>query len=426
MTYQAVLFALVAVVGLTAHLGTAALRVRTFVPYPKLLDFSAFYASAWALQRGSSPYDISEALLEAVQTEKGIPFRPPPIYNPPVWPWLLQPLTFTRFSTAASIWLIVQLAQGVWITGVLTRLAGYEKWPARSVVLVLTVTFGPLFLDLTLGQTSVILLTCTLVVAQGLRTEAHKHLLLAGAAQGLAVAAKLFPAVWLGAFALLRRPKLLALGMLATLLVLGLGFLVSPQGNEDYWFRFLPERIASASDRGGLDDQSLAAWLDRLGRPQSYQVPGLWVSELVHVTWLPPWSIDPYVLHWCGYVLAALLGLPVLWVLWQSSPNCREAGFYLWILYILLVFPHTERYNHVLLLPAMAWLWSQGRRQRIAVILAYTLTGLSRLNHLWTILLPVPWGPLASGFGLYAVLLLAGVMVSTIRAKLNPELGSTL
>lgn len=121
----------------------------------------------------------------------------------------------------------------------------------------------------------------------------------------------------------------------------------------------------------------------------------------------------------------ALLALIPLIVLFRTGPAQAEGAFYLWVLYWLLPFPHTERYNHVLLLPAMAWLWARSetfahrsetlaQRGRNLVILAYFLAGLSRLTHLWAILLPAPWGPLASGFGLYAVLLLGGGTVALL------------
>jgi len=76
----------------------------------------------------------------------------------------------------------------------------------------------------------------------------------------------------------------------------------------------------------------------------------------------------------------------------------------------------------VLLLPAMAWLWGhslsegdgRGKWQRRVVVVAYALVGLSRLTHLWAMLLPAPWGPLASGFGMYAVFLLGAAIVVTV------------
>lgn len=87
----------------------------------------------------------------------------------------------------------------------------------------------------------------------------------------------------------------------------------------------------------------------------------------------------------------------------------------MWVLYGLVVLPHTTRYNHVFLLPAMAWLWRDGQTGRRLAIIAYVLAALSRLNHLWAILLPALWGPLASGFGLYAVLILSAGIIERLR-----------
>src|SRR5512136_2203736 len=93
----------VAGAGLVIHVGTALLRISTFFPYPKLLDFSGFYASAWAIRQGLSPYNLTSAWLQALQVERTVPLTPPPIFNPPFWPWLLQPLTWFSFPVAASV-----------------------------------------------------------------------------------------------------------------------------------------------------------------------------------------------------------------------------------------------------------------------------------------------------------------------------------
>ena len=75
-----------------------------------------------------------------------------------------------------------------------------------------------------------------------------------------------------------------------------------------------------------------------------------------------------------------------------------------------MVLPHVERYNHVLLLPALAWLWGQGGDMRLASAVAYGMLAISRLNHLWLIAFSYPWAPLLSGAGLGAALV---VLVST-------------
>jgi hypothetical protein len=118
--------------------------------------------------------------------------------------------------------------------------------------------------------------------------------------------------------------------------------------------------------------------------------------------------------RWVGYILLALLVLPCLFLLLRALPEQYEPAFYLWVLYGLIALLHIERYNHVLLLPAMAWLWNRGRWQRIVVVVAYALVGLSRLTHLWAMLLPAPWGPLAAGFGTYAVFLLGAAIVANL------------
>ena len=269
-----------------------------------------------------------------------------------------------------------------------------------------------MFLDLTMGQISFFLLVAALVTGRALRTKTRGFRLPAALAGGLAVGAKLFPLIWLGALPLLRRWRLFVLSVLVVLLALGLPFLLAPAASQSYWLDILPQRVLSASEKVGVDDQSLIAWLDRLGRPHTFEVPGLSVTQRHAVTWSPPWSVAPQLIRLEGYSFVALLALVPIAVLLRAGPAEAEGAFYLWVLYGLLPFPHTERYNHVLLLPAMAWLWSRGGRGRNLVILAYFLVGLSRLTHLWAILLPAPWGPLASGFGLYAVFVLGGGIVT--------------
>ena len=83
-------------------------------------------------------------------------------------------------------------------------------------------------------------------------------------------------------------------------------------------------------------------------------------------------------------------------------------------LYGLLLLPHMERYNHILALPAIAWLWARGPgRDRKLALGVYLVFALSRLNHLWA-LVPSPVGPIASGFGLFGVLLLLAAMLRSL------------
>ena len=410
------LWGIVGGAGALMHLGTALLRLGSFFPYPKLVDFAAFYTGAWSIRLGLSPYRRSSEFLETLRVESRLFVSPPIPFNPPIGLWLLQPLTLFDFPTASRVWLSANLVLILWIAFALGRVAGCDRWWKTAAIFLVSLTFGPTFLDLTLGQTSILLLFAALVVGRATRASTSRPSIFpAASAAGLAIGVKLFPAIWLVALPWLRRWRLLLLAALAAVLALGLSYIIAPVASRDYALRVLPERISSASKQASLDDQSLVAWLDRLGNAHTFRVPGFSATQLHTVTWQPPWSIDADILRGVGILLCGLLGLIVLVIILRTDPVEREGAFYLWVLYALLPLPHTERYNHVLLLPALAWLWARGCVGRRLAVLAYFLTGLSRLTHLWAILLPAPWGPLASGFGLYAVLLLGAGMVIFLR-----------
>jgi hypothetical protein len=422
-----------------AQVGTALLRLSTFFPTPKLLDFAGFYASAWAIRQGLSPYNLPAEWLQGLQTAQAIPLTPPVIFNPPFWPWLLQPLTSFSYPVAAFIWVLLNLALLAWATTALAHIAGYghparRSWTIWVPLFFLVLTFGPVFLDLTLGQTSVVLLVTALAMGRSLSryqpavaasrpanaaSTAGRSggrlgtvsTLIAALAGGLAVGVKLFPLTWLAALPLLRRWRELILATLLVVVILGLGFIVSPASSQVYGKYLFTERLAASSEVTSVDDEALIAWLDRLVRPQTFSVSGFGVEQRTTVVWSPPWVVDARVVRWVGYILLALLVLPCLFLLLRALPEQYEPAFYLWVLYGLIALLHIERYNHVLLLPAMAWLWGRGRWQRIVVVVAYTLVGLSRLTHLWAMLLPAPWGPLAAGFGTYAGFLLGAAIV---------------
>lgn len=412
--------------GLVTHVGTALLRLSTFYPSPRLLDFAGFYASAWAIRQGLSPYNLPPEWLQSLQTAQAIPLTPPVIFNPPFWPWLLQPLTWFSFPVAASVWLLLNLALLVWATIALADIAGYRlltakrsgtrSWAIGVPLFFLVLTFGPVFLDLTLGQTSVVLLATALAIGRSLSIHQSGRwrqvpALVAAFAGGLAVGVKLFPLTWLAALPFLRRWRELILAALLVVAIFGLGFIVSPTSSQEYGKYLLTERLAASSEVTSVDDQALIAWLDRLVRPQTFAVSGFGVEQRTTVVWSPPWAVDARVVRWVGYVLLALLLLPCLFLSLRVVPEQHEGVFYLWVLYGLVALLHIERYNHVLLLPAMAWLWGRGRWQRMVLVAAYALVGLSRLTHLWAMLLPAPWGPLAAGLGMYAAFLLGVAIV---------------
>jgi len=276
--------------GIIAHFGTVLLRLRAFFPSPVLVDFSAFYASAAALRQGLSPYRLPADWLAELQTKMRIPGHPPVIYNPPLWPWLLQPLATLRFPTAAWVWLLCNLGLVLCVACItykhLTAAQHHIQPGATSlgridlpistlspiagilVLFVLICTFGPVFLDLSIGQT---------------------------------------------------RWKQLGVSVVFTTAALGAGFILLPDSNRAYWQGFLPQRLSSAADQVSMDDQSLVAWLDRISRPHTYSVPGMETDEREQIVWQPGWTLDKQWVQIGGYVLCAALGILVINALTRSS-----------------------------------------------------------------------------------------------------------
>lgn len=400
-------------VGLAAagaiHLTTAALRLNGLVPRPQLLDYASYYAAAWALRLGASPYGWAPDLLAFLAEGQGLRTTPPALNSPPLWPWLLRPLTYLAFPASSIVWLLVLLVAAIIGHVLLVRLAGYPGWRMAAATLPLTLSFGPLFLNLSLGQSGVFLLLAALLVGGALARRSLRSDLLAAAFWTVAVATKLFPLLWIGALPLVRRRRLLIVCLVLCLASFAAVALLESGANATYWSRFLPGQAAGFASEVGIDDQSLGGYLGRIGRTQSYAVPGLDVEARHQVVWELPWELPPALTGGLTAVILALL-LYGLWRCWARGGGSPEGLWYAWVLFSLLPFPHMERYNHVLALPAMAWLWRRGAPYRHVSIAAYGLFALSRLNHLWALALPAPWGPLATGFGLLGVVtLLVGV-----------------
>jgi hypothetical protein len=410
-------FYLLALAGAALHFGTALLRLGTFWPTPRLIDFGAFYASAWALRSGLSPYDFPADWSAALAARTAMAYAPPPIFNPPLWPALLYPFAFFTYPAAAAAWVLLNLALLAVSTWWLADSARLHGWERKLGLFLVVVTFGPVFLDLSIGQTSVVLLFLALLIGRQLPRGGRRASWIAAGVTALAAGIKLYPLFWAGAFLFLRRWRLflgtVALGILGSALL----FLVFPEPSRSYLLTELPGRVTSAADQVGVDDQALTAWLDRMFRPQVHSVQGLSTSEAIGVTWAPWLTLDTALLRVGGWALVGLISAAAAWVIWHHGRRQPAGAFYLWLVLGLLAFPHIERYNHALLLPAMAWLWPQGRRQELIVLVAYLLTGLARLTHFWVVALPGPLVAPATGFGVLAALLVYGAMLANLARK---------
>ncbi len=205
-----------ALAGAFLNFGSAILRIGNFFPIPRLIDFGAFYASSWALRLGRSPYALPQHFVEEVMDRTGMPLAPPPIFNPPVWPILTYPFTFLDYTPAAFAWVAANLAMLALTTIMLAPIAKLRGWKIHVLCFFIFVTFGPVFLDLSIGQNSTFLLLMATVAGWSLRGSVRYGEGGSAAAVALATGAKLFPLFWSGAFFLLRRWRLFALTLLFT------------------------------------------------------------------------------------------------------------------------------------------------------------------------------------------------------------------
>ncbi|MCS6825703.1 MAG: DUF2029 domain-containing protein [Caldilinea sp.] len=391
------------------HAATFALRLEVFWPVPALVDFSSFYMGGWAARLGLSPYRWSEETLLMLAERMQTPTPIPLLNSFPLWAWLMQPFSWLSFPMAAWLWLALQMLMLVWCAAALARLAGVKTCKGKAAVFVLLTTFGPTALTLALGQSAIVALMAALLLADRRCTLRPLHL---GAALTIwlaALATKLFPLFWPFAFLLQRRFSLLIATMVALLWFAVAHVLLTPTLTVDYFFVFLPGRAGEFAALAGRDDQSLPATLQRLFAGEA------------------PWVAS-------ALTAAALVGIGLFVVrLILRSARVQEyiAPFWAWVLFCLLPFPHTERYNHVLLAPAMAWLWGQSERSRRFAILGYALAALARLTRLWE-LTPPPIFAVMSTAGVVAVLVLIvgiaeamkstnSLRASTAAVRLQPD-----
>jgi len=413
---------LLALAGLALNFGTAMLRLSNFFPTPRLIDFGAFYASSWALRLGLSPYALSPTFIEEVMTRTAMPLSPPPIYNPPVWPILTYPFTLLSYSSAAFVWVAVNLAMLAIVTYMLTDIADLHGWELRIVAYAIIVTFGPVFLDLSIGQNSTFLLLMAVVAGWSLRRKVRHTEAIAAAAVALAVGAKLFPLFWSGAFFLLRRWRLFVLTLLLTVGLVITSSLLFPAESLDYLTVQLPARLTSSVELISINDQTLNAWLMRIFRPHAFMLQGISAFEMTEIAWTPAVNLSERFVNLLSYAALLVIAVGTAIVIGRPGRLFPDAALFLWIVVGLLAFPHMERYNHALLLPAMAWLWSRGAFGANVAIVVYFLSGMARLTHFWAVALPSTLAAVFSGFGVMAALLLTGAMLIELKRAAAPSL----
>lgn len=418
---QWLLLLILALIGVITNFGTAVLRLDRLVPKPKLVDFASYYVAAWAYRLDSLPYPFEPDLIASLTTNEGLYLDVPTYHSTPTWAALNYPFTKLRFPIAAKLWLILLLVMLIYSAYILLRISNpsfASKRRSRQITAVAilspcVISFGPCMLSLTLGQNSIVLLPAVLLIG---RTLASDKLFSAGGALGymFASAAKVFPLMWIVPLLILRRRKFVVLSLALVAVAFGATTVHRYSMSKVYWTRFLPARTEKLTQNVYIDDQGLRSFIARLSQSREYSIPALDPEKRVRVIWKPAWELSStQVSIISGLIVLFLLGLFFALVFRKPGAD-PEPLLYLFAMLVLVCFPHMERYNHVLLMPAMAWLWKRGINYRTITVVAYSLVGLSRLNHLWAMLLKWPLGPVVTGGSLYALFLLCGAMLYTM------------
>ncbi|MGQ9603315.1 MAG: glycosyltransferase family 87 protein [bacterium] len=420
-TLRGILIFVLLGIGLVTNLGTAALRINRLLPLPKIVDFGSYYCSALALRMKESPYPLSQEFLSRIKSERDLYLPVPVLHSPPAWMALLIPLTGLKFPIAAWLWMLFLIACLLYSTNLIIQIANpvFKSIPLRKkilpyfVIASIVMTFGPSFLSLTLGQNSILILVACLVMGRYLDSDARSRLT---PSFWIAVAtlAKIYPLLWLASLAVLRVWKPIIISIVVVIILSSAVALYRPDVTVSYWNTFIFTTASQLKQDVFIDDQSLRSFLARMFQSRTYGFATLDAEQRATVTWSPSLTLsDTWVSAVAYFVLAILSGMSLLAVLLARKEN-DEGGFYLLVLISLLWFPHMERYNHVLLLPAMAWLWKRQGQGRIIAIISYMLVGLSRLTHFWVMHLGYPIAALATGLSLFALLLLAAAITKNL------------
>jgi hypothetical protein len=400
-------------IGIVTNFGTAALRLPALVSSPVTVDGASYYVGAWAMRMGLSPYVWSPETLRLAGEQHGVTLTPTPPGSPTPWVWMYQILTVFSYPAVAWVWLLILVAIVIYSTRLLVQIAGDRRWKTTLIVLPFTLTFGPTVLNLTIGQNALVVLLGALLLGRYLGGKSSRGSALL--TWLLAVSAKIYPVIWLALLLFLRRWRMLVVSIAVCVLLFGVIALLEPAADRDYWFNCLLKRGREVTDDINIDDQSIGARVELLGRENRISLHSLDPQDREEIVWSPPFEIPARSLRVISLIITIGLGAILVRTWWLADQDRFNEGLlYLLVLFSLLPIPHMERYNHVAILPAMAWLWKWDKTSRLLIVLAYCLVGISRLNHLWAAILAWPWGPLATGTSVYAILILGGGIVRLV------------
>jgi len=391
-----------AVIAAVAWIYTAAHFAMTGIRQPFRNFTGDFLASfpSWRLSVLTGRLDMYRGSLAASWAVKFGSGHPLWHYGPVEHLVTLPLFAFRDLRTAYMAWLIVNYAflAGILLFACSVFHSGRAKWLWRSIVVIATLNYGPLFEALTQHTIEIFeLLLLFAAFALFLRGRDAAS----GAAVGFAAMAKFLPLIFLPYFLLKRQMRALRAAVVSIAAIA-----IATQAVLDWRYSGIIAQLRSGGLIEGDTDQSLAGMIRRL---------------LV-------WTRSPLSPSLVSFGAILLAGAGVAW-LFLRTRNASEIEDLEWstLIAVMVLFPpHNEQYYFVLLLfPYLALLARElrplavphrARRWWLAIsfVLTGTLIPLSVLNRLTGRQMFSLY--LASGVPFIGAAILAGICIHALLA----------
>jgi alpha-1,2-mannosyltransferase len=320
-------------------------------------DFGVYFTAARDILQGQPLYAtfLHHPFPDAT-------LRPAYIY-PPSFALLVAPLGLLPETAAAAVWMALEQASLAVAAIVVLRWLRPTRW-AMVVIVVATLTFYPLWVDVVQGQANLLVLMLVTVGIVGILRGSPAF----GIAIGVAAALKLTPLILLAWLLLDRRLRPAAFVLGGFLLMTGAGALLRFPDTLAYFGQVLP---SLASGTAFYANQSLAGVLDRTLSLNPYTQP--WIA-----------------LPWVS--LAVIIGAVALigWWSWQTRHQLAPSRAAAFIPLIPLLSSVTWTHHLVIVLPVI-WLSVIALAQREWP--RWPTAGLAGVLLLYSVVARLPAGP---------------------------------
>ena len=309
-------------------------------------DFAMLYAASGAWCRGENPYRY-EPVIQGLRASGGDRKHRLTreslisVYPPTLFP-LLAPLSYTSWSVARTLWLVINLGATVTVGLSLIRLVDAARSPPTTLVLiVILLAWAPLHTAIAVGQTSV---TVMAVVLSALVTSRNRPMLVGGLLGAATALKPQLGGIFLLYLVLRRRWRALCWSalFLATILLIGLTQLNRSESAQGWYEDWMNNMQTFAHGEGDSSPRN----------PNAFQTINL--HYLLHT-----YTANRTVVRVCVYAIGAVLGALAIG-LGLTSRNPEDDPALLSLLGVLsLLMVYHRFYDAVLLLLPAAWVVSR-------------------------------------------------------------------